>query len=156
MALIAAGIFGAALFYGDGMITPAISVLSAVEGLEVVSPDMKSLVVPIALVDPDAAVLRPALRHRRRGQAVRAGDGPVVLRARDLGPRPKVVEDPEVLKALSPSYAIEFFADESGIAFAALGGVVLVVTGAEALYADMGHFGRRPIRRAWFCSCSPR
>ena len=149
VALIAAGIFGAALFYGDGMITPAISVLSAVEGLEVVSPDMKSLVVPIALV-----ILSILFFIQRFGTgAVGRLFGPVmglwfgVLAVTGLA---KVVEKPEVLKALSPTYAVEFFATDFGIAFFALGGVVLAVTGAEALYADMGHFGRSPIRRAWF------
>jgi KUP system potassium uptake protein len=147
--LIAIGIFGAALFYGDGMITPAISVLSAVEGLKVVSPSLGSLVIPITL-----AVLTGLFAIQRYGtSAVGRLFGPVmllwfaVLAAAGIG---QIVQHPGVLKALSPTYAIQFFANDFGIAFIALGGVVLAVTGAEALYADMGHFGRRPISRAWF------
>ena len=148
-ALVAAGIFGAALFYGDGMITPAISVLSAVEGLEVVSPSFKSLVVPIAL-----GILTALFFIQRFGTgAMGRLFGPIMalwFSVLALSGLSKVVESPAVLKALSPSYAIEFFALDPAVAFFALGGVVLVVTGAEALYADMGHFGRSPIRRAWF------
>jgi KUP system potassium uptake protein len=147
--LIAAGVFGAALFYGDGMITPAISVLSAVEGLEVVSPSLKDLVLPITVT-----ILTLLFVIQRFGTAV-VGKlfGPImavwfaVLAAAGLG---KVIENPDTLKALSPSYAVDFFLNDFGVAFLALGGVVLAVTGAEALYADMGHFGRPPIRRAWF------
>jgi KUP system potassium uptake protein len=148
-ALVAIGIFGAALFYGDGMITPAISVLSAVEGIEVVSPSLESLVIPITV-----AILIVLFAIQRYGtSAVGRLFGPVmalwfgVLAAAGLW---QVAEHPGVLKALSPSYGVRFFADDFGTAFLALGGVVLAVTGAEALYADMGHFGREPIRRAWF------
>jgi KUP system potassium uptake protein len=148
-ALIAAGVFGASLFYGDGMITPAISVLSAVEGIEVVSPNMKSLVLPITLT-----ILTGLFFIQRFGTgAVGRLFGPVmgtwfaVLAVTGLA---KIVDRPEIVKALSPSYAVQFFANDPGIAFLSLGGVVLAVTGAEALYADMGHFGRSPIRRAWF------
>ena len=147
--LVALGIFGAALFYGDGMITPAISVLSAVEGLEVAAPDLESLVLPITL-----GILTVVFAIQRFGtEAVGRLFGPVmglwftILAVSGLA---KVIEDPAILKALSPTYGIEFFLDNGGIAFLALGSVVLAVTGAEALYADMGHFGRRPIRRAWF------
>ena len=149
MALVALGIFGASLFYGDGMITPAISVLSAVEGLEVAAPSLDSVVVPVTLV-----ILVSLFSIQRFGTG-RVGRffGPVmgvwflILAISGAG---QVVTDPGILKALSPSYGIEFFADHFGIAFIALGSVVLAVTGAEALYADMGHFGRKPIHRAWF------
>ncbi|MEY2532204.1 MAG: system potassium uptake protein [bacterium] len=147
--LVAIGIFGAALFYGDGMITPAISVLSAVEGLEVVSTSFKSLVIPITL-----AILVVLFAVQRYGTtAVGRLFGPVmvlwfgVLAAAGLW---RVAEHPGILRALSPSYGVQFFADDFGPAFLALGGVVLAVTGAEALYADMGHFGIEPIRRSWF------
>src|SRR5215204_280330 len=147
--LVSLGIFGAALFYGDGMITPAISVLSAVEGLEVVSPSLDSVVVPIAL-----AILTSLFVIQRFGTgAVGRLFGPVmglwfgILAIAGIA---QISQRPGVLRALSPSYAVEFFVEHGGIAFVALGSVVLAVTGAEALYADMGHFGRRPIRRAWF------
>jgi KUP system potassium uptake protein len=152
--LVALGIFGAALFYGDGMITPAISVLSAVEGLKVVSPSFQSLVVPITL-----AVIAVLFAIQRFGtQTVGRLFGPVmgvwftILAVSGLA---KVVQSPAILKALSPSYGVQFFLDRGGTAFLALGSVVLAVTGAEALYADMGHFGRRPIRRAWFLFVFP-
>ena len=154
VALVALGIFGAALFYGDGMITPAISVLSAVEGLEVVSPSLDSLVIPIAL-----AILTGLFMIQRFGTgAVGRFFGPVmglwfaILAIAGVG---QIVEHPGVLRALSPTYAVEFFVDHGGTAFLALGSVVLAVTGAEALYADMGHFGRPPIRRAWFLLVFP-
>jgi len=148
-ALVALGIFGAALFYGDGMITPAISVLSAVAGLEVAAPGLGSLVVPITL-----AVLTMLFAIQRFGTgAVGRLFGPVmavwfaILAVSGLA---KVIESPAILRALSPTYGLEFFLDHGGVAFLALGSVVLAVTGAEALYADMGHFGRPAIRRAWF------
>ena len=149
LVLISLGIFGAALFYGDGMITPAISVLSAVEGLEVVSPSLDSLVVPIALT-----ILTALFVIQRFGTgAVGRLFGPVmglwfgILAIAGIA---QITEHPGVLRALSPSYAVDFFLEHGGTAFVALGSVVLAVTGAEALYADMGHFGRPPIRRAWF------
>src|SRR4051794_30132234 len=152
--LVALGIFGASLFYGDGMITPAISVLSAVEGLEVVSPSLKDLVVPITLV-----VLTMLFAIQRFGTgAVGRLFGPIMavwfsgLAIAGIG---QVAGDPAILKALSPSYGVAFFADHFALAFGALASVVLVVTGAEALYADMGHFGRTPIRRAWFVAAFP-
>jgi KUP system potassium uptake protein len=148
-ALVALGIFGAALFYGDGMITPAISVLSAVEGLEIAAPGLNDLVVPITLV-----VLTVLFGIQRFGTgAVGRLFGPVmgvwftVLAVSGLG---QILSDASILEALSPTYAIGFFVDHPGTAFIGLGSVVLAVTGAEALYADMGHFGRAPIRRAWF------
>jgi len=148
-ALVAVGIFGAALFYGDGMITPAISVLSAVEGLEVAAPALKSLVLPITLV-----VLFVLFGVQRFGtEAVGRLFGPVMVlwfAVLAVSGFAEVVKSPAILKALSPTYGVQFFIDNGGIGFLALGSVVLAVTGAEALYADMGHFGRRPIRRAWF------
>jgi KUP system potassium uptake protein len=154
VALVTLGLFGAALFYGDGMITPAISVLSAVEGIEVAAPSVESMVVPIALV-----VLSALFFIQRFGTgAVGRFFGPVmslwfgVLAISGLG---QVLSDPAILKALSPTYGIEFIAEHGGTAFIALGAVVLAVTGAEALYADMGHFGRPPIRRAWFLIVFP-
>jgi len=152
--LIALGIFGAALFYGDGMITPAISVLSAVEGLEVVSPDLETLVVPITL-----AIITGLFAIQRFGTgAVGRMFGPVMATwfgVLALGGTVEMLKAPAILKALSPTYGVQFFLDHPGIAFVALGAVVLAVTGAEALYADMGHFGRRPIRRAWFALVFP-
>ncbi|HEV7805946.1 MAG TPA: potassium transporter Kup [Solirubrobacteraceae bacterium] len=147
--LVALGIFGAALFYGDGMITPAISVLSAVEGLKVAAPGLASLVVPITL-----AVLTGLFAIQRFGtEAVGRLFGPVmavwfsILAVSGIA---RIALDPAILRALTPTYGIEFFLDHGGVAFLALGSVVLAVTGAEALYADMGHFGRPAIRRAWF------
>jgi KUP system potassium uptake protein len=147
--LIALGIFGAALFYGDGMITPAISVLSAVEGLEVVSPSLGPLVQPIALTILAALFAVQCLGSgsvgRPFGFVMALWFGVLAV----AGIR-QVAQHAGILRALSPTYAVQFFVDHGGTAFVALGFVVLAVTGAEALYADMGHFGRRPIRRAWF------
>jgi len=149
MALIAAGLFGVALFYGDGMITPAVSVLSAVEGLKVAAPDLEDLVLPITL-----AVLTALFAIQRFGtHAIGRMFGPVmvvwflILGAAGIG---QIAADPAILKALSPTYGVAFFADHLGVAFISLGSIVLTITGAEALYADMGHFGRKPIHRAWF------
>jgi KUP system potassium uptake protein len=148
------GIVGASLFFGDSIITPAISVLSAVEGLEVVRPSMDHLVVPIS-----AAILVGLFAVQRYGTGVVGRVfGPVmlvwfaVLAAAGLH---GIADHPAVLKALSPTYAVQFFADRGLTAFLSLGGVVLTVTGAEALYADMGHFGRSPIRRAWLVAVFP-
>jgi len=143
------GIFGASLFYGDGMITPAISVLSAVEGLEVAAPALRPMVEPIALV-----VLIVLFAIQRHGtHHVGRFFGPVMvlwfLTLATLGVY-NVLQAPAVLAAVNPLHAIEFFAAHRGYAFLVLGAVVLAVTGAEALYADMGHFGRKPIRLAWF------
>jgi KUP system potassium uptake protein len=153
-ALVALGIFGASLFYGDGMITPAISVLSAVEGLEVVSPDLHSVVVPITV-----AIIAVLFAIQRLGTgAVGRVFGPVmavwftVLAVAGLN---GIVDHPGILRAVSPTYGAQFLFDHGGVAFVALGGVVLTVTGAEALYADMGHFGRSPIRSSWFAIVFP-
>jgi KUP system potassium uptake protein len=152
--LIALGLFGASLFYGDGMITPAISVLSAVEGLEVVSPSFHSLVVPITVV-----ILTALFAIQRFGTAaVGRLFGPVmavwftVLAVSGLA---HVLQHPGILRSVSPTYAVTFLFEHGHTAFIALGAVVLTVTGAEALYADMGHFGRGPIRRAWFSAVFP-
>jgi KUP system potassium uptake protein len=147
--LMTLGIFGAALFYGDGMITPAISVLSAVEGLEVATPALKRYVIPISLI-----VLIGLFMVQRHGTArVGALFGPVMmLWFATLGALGilSIVRYPEVLAAVNPWYAVAFFADHGVGGMIVLGAVVLAVTGGEALYADMGHFGRRPIRLAWF------
>jgi KUP system potassium uptake protein len=152
--LVALGIFGASLFYGDGMITPAISVLSAVEGIGVVAPSLDSLVVPAAL-----AILTVLFAVQRFGTgAVGRLFGPVMvvwftlLAVAGLN---EVLREPAILRAISPTYGIRFLFEHGHVAFIALGSVVLTVTGAEALYADMGHFGRSPIRRAWFIGVFP-
>ena len=143
------GILGACMFYADGMITPAISVLSAVEGLEIAAPKLHDAIVPITLV-----VLFVLFWAQSKGTAaVGKLFGPVMLMwfgtLGVLGAI-NVAHDPSILKALNPIYAEQFFVHQPWIAFVALGAVVLAVTGAEALYADMGHFGRFPIRLAWF------
>jgi KUP system potassium uptake protein len=153
-ALIALGAFGASLFYGDGMITPAVSVLSAVEGLGIAAPGLEDYVIPITLV-----IITTLFSIQRFGtSAVGRLFGPVMglwFVVIGLLGLVKVVGDPGVLRALSPTYGISFFVHHGGDAFLALGSVVLAVTGAEALYADMGHFGRGPIRRAWFAIVLP-
>ena len=143
------GIFAAALFYGDSMITPAISVLSAVEGLEIVAPTLKPYILPITL-----GVLTGLFFIQKRGTGtVGMLFGPVMIAwfaiLGVLGVL-EVARHPDVLAALNPMYAINFVATHTGLAFLALGSVVLAVTGGEALYTDMGHFGRYPIRLAWF------
>jgi KUP system potassium uptake protein len=142
------GIFGASLFFGDSMITPAISVLSAVEGLKVVDESFDAWVVPITAV----IIVGLFLVQRRGTAAVGRVFGPVMIAwftvigaAGITG----IAGHPEILKALSPTYAVGFLAGHFGIAFFALAAIVLAVTGAEALYADMGHFGRRAISRGW-------
>jgi KUP system potassium uptake protein len=147
--LMTVGLFGTAIFYGDGVITPAISVLSAVEGLEVVAPALHSAIIPITLL-----VLTGLFAVQRFGTGgIGKAFGPVtllwfvVLVAIGL---PHVLDNPAVLVALNPLHAFDFFAAQPLVAFIALGAVVLCVTGGEALYADMGHFGKRPIRIAWY------
>ncbi len=142
------GIIGAGLFFGDGMITPAISVLSAVAGLEVVSPGLGPAVDPISLVVIIILFLSQRRGTGRMGQAF----GPVMLVwfiVIGLLGLVQIVQHPFVLRALIPTYGIAFILRHARLAFVALGAVVLAVTGAEALYADMSHFGRRPIRAAW-------
>jgi len=152
--LLGLGIFGTSLFYGDGVITPAISVLSAIEGLEVVSPHFGKAVIPLTLV-----VLFGLFAVQKRGTAgVGRYFGPVTLvwfcTIAALGV-PHIVGHPEILGALSPHHALGFILGNPGISFIILGAVVLCVTGAEALYADLGHFGKRPIRLAWFSVAMP-
>jgi KUP system potassium uptake protein len=147
--IVVIGILGVSLFYGDSLITPAISVLSAVEGVEVVAPALGHVVVPVA-----ATILTLLFAAQRFGTGrVGALFGPImllwfaVLAAAGVA---GIVAHPGVLKGLSPTYAIGFVIAHPGIAFIAMGAIVLVITGAEALYADMGHFGRLPILRGWF------
>jgi KUP system potassium uptake protein len=154
MALAALGIFGASLFFGDSMITPAISVLSAVEGIKVVEPSLGSLVVPITAV---IIVVLFAFQNRGTSKVGRLF-GPVTITwfvaigaCGVLG----IARNPEILWALSPTYAVGFMAGHFSIAFFALAAVVLAVTGAEALYADMGHFGRSAIRIGWLMLVLP-
>ena len=148
------GIFGAALFYGDGVITPAISVLSAVEGLEIAAPGLAPWIVPLTLL-----IIAALFALQRHGTArIGAVFGPVCvvwfLSIALLGVW-GITQHPDVLKAISPTYGVGFFVRNRAEAFFALGAVVLAVTGTEALYADMGHFGKRPIRRAWFAFVLP-
>jgi KUP system potassium uptake protein len=152
--MVGLGLFGAALFIGDGMITPAISVLSAVEGLEVGTPFFSPFVVPITL-----AVLVGLFAIQSRGtETVGRLFGPVMvvwfLALAVLGIA-QITQHPYILKAMNPAYGAVFLATHGWIAFIVLGSVVLAVTGAEALYADMGHFGKRPIQIAWFVLVLP-
>jgi len=154
IALAALGIFGAALFFGDSMITPAISVLSAIEGVKVVKPSLSDLVVPIT-----AAIIVVLFLLQRLGTgAVGSLFGPVMAVwfavIGVLGVR-GIAAHPAILKAVSPTYAVGFLAGHFGTAFFSLAAVVLAVTGAEALYADMGHFGRAPITWAWLVLVFP-
>jgi KUP system potassium uptake protein len=146
--LIALGLFGAALLYGDGVITPAISVLSATEGLVVASPQFERWVLPLTLI---LLFLLFAVQKHGTGRIGRVF-GPIMLgwftTIGTLGAA-QLIHEPAVLLALNPWYGLRLFLDHGVVAFHVLGGVVLAVTGAEALYADLGHFGRRPIRLAW-------
>jgi KUP system potassium uptake protein len=152
--LLVVGIFGTCLFYGDGVITPAISVLSAVEGLEVVSPNFKKAVIPLTLV-----ILLCLFAVQKRGTAgIGKFFGPITLvwflTIAVLGVY-HIANNPTILWAISPYYALKFMWEQPGTTFLILGAVVLCVTGGEALYADMGHFGKRPIRLAWFSIVMP-
>ncbi|MDY6997435.1 MAG: KUP/HAK/KT family potassium transporter [Actinomycetota bacterium] len=148
MALAAVGVFGAALFFGDSMITPAISVLSAVEGLEVVDPDLADAVIPLT-----AVIIVALFAVQRRGTAtVGRFFGPVMIAwfvAIAACGVNGITAHPDILRALSPTFALTFVTEHLGVAFFALAAIVLAVTGAEALYADMGHFGRRAITVGW-------
>jgi KUP system potassium uptake protein len=152
--LMVVGLFGTAIFYGDGVITPAISVLSAVEGLQVVAPGLHDWVIPITLL-----VLTALFAAQRFGTGgIGKLFGPItlvwffVLIALGV---PHIAANPAVLVALNPAYALEFFIHQPLVAFIGLGAVVLCVTGGEALYADMGHFGKLPIRVAWYALVMP-
>ena len=152
--LAALGIFGASLFFGDSVITPAISVLSAIEGVKIAAPSLAGLVVPIT-----AGIIVVLFLMQRIGTgAVGRLFGPVMAiwfaAIGACGVR-GIAADPQILKALSPTYALGFLVGHFGIAFFALAAVVLAVTGAEALYADMGHFGRAPITRVWLILVFP-
>ncbi|UCV29017.1 potassium transporter Kup [Ferribacterium limneticum] len=148
------GVLGAAMFYGDGMVTPAISVLSAVEGLEVATPALKPFVIPITMI-----VLFLLFFVQRSGTAtVGAFFGPVMLvwfTVLALLGLHNIIDHPAILAALNPLYGFEFLLENKAMSLVAMGNVVLAVTGAEALYADMGHFGRKPISRAWFAFVLP-
>ena len=152
--LMSLGLFGAALFYGDGVITPAISVLSAVEGLEVATPALKPFVIPVTIL-----VLIGLFLFQQKGtEMVGALFGPITLvwfAVLALLGIINIVKYPDVLAAFSPAYAVNFFAENSTGGFLVLGAVVLAITGTEALYADMGHFGKKPIRLAWSCYVLP-
>lgn len=154
MGLVTLGILGASLFFGDSVITPAISVLSAIEGLKVAVPSLGSVVLPIAV-----AVLTALFAIQRFGTRL-VGNlfGPVMaiwFGVLALIGAIDVAHHPGILRALSPTYGAQFLIDHGSVAFIALASIVLAVTGAEALYADMGHFGRAPIRRAWFLLVFP-
>ena len=152
--LVLLGLFGTAVFFGDGVITPAISVLSAVEGLEVAAPALHRWVVPVTLL-----VMTALFSLQRFGTAaVGRFFGPVTLLwfgVLALLGAVQIAGNPQVLQALSPHHALGFALAQPAVAFVALGAVVLCVTGAEALYADLGHFGRGPIRLAWFTVVMP-
>lgn len=148
------GLFAAALFYGDSMITPAISVLSAAEGLNVISPDLQPLVMPLTLT---ILLFLFAMQSFGTGK-VGHYFGPIMcvwfIVIAILGVI-NIYDNPEVLKAISPHYAVQFFIEDKLLAFLTLGSVVLALTGAEALYADMGHFGKSPIRKGWLWMVFP-
>lgn len=147
--LMVVGMFGTAIFYGDGVITPAVTVVSAFEGLKIIAPSLERFVVPLALV-----TLTGLFAVQRFGTAgIGKTFGPVTLvwfaTLAALG-LPHIAAEPAVLAALNPLYAVDFIVHHAVVAFIALGAVVLVVTGGEALYADLGHFGKLPIRIAWY------
>ena len=152
--LLVVGIFGTCLFYGDGVITPAISVLSAVEGLEIVSPAFKTAVIPLTLI-----ILFCLFAVQKHGTAgIGKFFGPITLAwffAIAVLGISHIASNPTILWALSPHYALGFMFENPGTTFIILGAVVLCVTGGEALYADMGHFGKKPIRVAWFMVVMP-
>jgi KUP system potassium uptake protein len=152
--LVLIGLFGTALLYGDGMITPAISVLSAVEGTKVKTPSLENWVVPIAVV-----ILIGLFAVQKRGTAsIGKIFGPVMIvwfMVIGVLGISEIIDNPEVLKAVNPAYAIELFSLNQMDGFLALGSIFLVVTGGEALYADMGHFGVRPIKYGWFAMVLP-
>jgi len=152
--IIMAGVFGACMFYGDAIITPAISVLSAVEGLEVISPDLTSYIIPVTII-----ILVGLFLIQKTGTAV-VGNlfGPVMLAwflVIGLMGIYQVIDNPVIFTAINPIYAIQFIHEHALQGFIVLGAVFLVLTGAEALYADMGHFGIKPIRMGWFLFVMP-
>lgn len=152
--LLAVGIFGTAIFFGDGVITPAISVLSAVEGMEVAAPGLEKFVIPVTLI-----VLTGLFAVQKHGTGgIGKFFGPITLiwfGVLALLGVSHIVKNPAILMAMSPHFALQFIIDKPHAAFVALGAVILCATGAEALYADMGHFGKKPIRLAWFSLVMP-
>jgi KUP system potassium uptake protein len=150
----ALGLFAAALFFGDGMITPAISVLSAVEGLDLISPQFKSYILPITVL-----ILTGLFFIQRRGTGIIGmAFGPVMVfwfLCLAVSGIISIAQTPQILWALDPIYAFQFLSADPKVSFLALGAIVLVITGGEALYADMGHFGKYPIRLAWFSFVLP-
>jgi KUP system potassium uptake protein len=154
MMLVITGVFGAALLYGDGMITPAISVLSAVEGLEIATPMFTPFVIPITIL---VIVMLFSFQHIGTGKVGKIF-GPVtlvwfaVIAALGIA---GILRQPQVLASINPMHGVQFFTENGYTGFVVLGAVFLVVTGGEALYADMGHFGRKPIRCAWFSIVFP-
>ncbi|MGE5857032.1 MAG: potassium transporter Kup [Solirubrobacterales bacterium] len=154
VALVTLGLFGAALFFGDAIITPAISVLGSVQGLKVVEPDLSHLVVPISVV----ILIGLFILQRRGSGTIGSLFGPVILvwfTAIALLGLHQLVKDPAVLQGLSPTWGVRFLAKHGAESLFVLGGVVLAVTGAETLYADRGHFGATPIRLGWFVVAFP-
>jgi len=152
--LVSLGVFGTALLYGDGIITPAISVLSAVEGLEEVSTSFADWVIPIAIV----IIVGLFLVQSRGTGAVGKVFGPIMMvwfATLALLGLSKIVTAPEILQSINPYHAVHYFTHEKGKAFLSLGSIFLVVTGGEALYADMGHFGRKPIMYGWYAMVLP-
>lgn len=152
--LVALGLVGSALLYGDGVITPAVSVLSAVEGLSVAAPGLERLIVPLTVV-----ILLALFATQHRGTAsIGVVFGPIILVwmavIGALGLR-SIVAHPQILSAVNPLHAVEFFAANRLMGFLVLSAVVLAVTGGEALYADLAHFGKRPIRLSWYCVAFP-
>ena len=148
--LLLFGLFGAALLYGDGVITPAVSVLGAVEGLKKVAPGLERFIVPITMVILVGLFLGQRHGTDRRREDLRPGHGALVRRRSPSGVWWASCSIPAVLAAINPVHAVQFFIEDGVKGFLILGAVVLVITGGEALYADMGHFGPRPIRVAWF------
>jgi len=152
--LMLLGVFGATMFYGDSVITPAISVLGAIEGLEVAATGLEQYIVPLTII-----VLITLYTLQRHGTAgIGRFFGPIMVvwfAALSIMGLINIVEAPQILAALNPWHALHFMYENRGIAFVALGAVVLALTGAEALYADMGHFGKKPIRAAWFMIVFP-
>jgi KUP system potassium uptake protein len=152
--IIMLGVFGACMFYGDAVITPAISVLSAVEGIEVVSEDFKNYVIPITLV----ILILLFLIQKKGTSTVGILFGPIMViwfAVLGLMGVYNIVDNPQIIQAINPLFAVSFLVEHSLQAFIVLGAVFLVLTGAEALYADMGHFGIKPIRYAWFFIAMP-
>src|SRR3954452_13865409 len=148
------GVIGAAMFLGDSVITPAISVLSAVEGLKLAIPASEHIVVPLAI-----AILLALFALQRRGTArVASFFGPVMVVwfvCIAIAGLLHISDDPHIFAAINPYYAVSFLAEHGHIGLVTLGAVFLAVTGGEALYADLGHFGRKPIKTAWFCLVLP-